>query len=420
MALKHKTSLLAVLGLVLAMAGGWWWQNRGTAAPGTQPTAGPAGSAATSTKAAGPGPRGPGAAGPVGGGPGGPPAVEVGAVQSVTLVDEVTAVGSLRARQSVMLKPEVSGRVAQLAFRDGDRVRRGQLLVQLDDTLQKAQLQQAQAQANIAQTNLVRSRELHGQGFVSQSAVDQNVAALEVAQAQVALARAQLARMAIVAPFDAVTGIRVVNVGDYLKDGADIVTLDDLSSVLVDFRLPERYLPQLRAGLEVAVLLDALPGREFKGRIETLDAQIDANGRSLLVRAVVDNPGAVLKPGMFARPRVVFGRRESALMVPEEALVPLGTQQYLYIVADGANPQQKVARRVEARIGLRLPGKVELLAGAKAGDLVVTAGQTRLRGAETPVRVVDLSKPGAAAAAARPASAPPKSAAPGASAAPPA
>ena len=323
----------------------------------------------------------------------------MGKVTLATLVDDVQAVGSLNAAQGVMLRPEVSGRVAQFGFVEGQRVRRGQLLVQLDDTLQQAQLKQSEAQSSIARTNLQRSRELLAQGFVSQSAVDQNAAALEVAEAQVALARAQLARMKIVAPFDATTGIRKASVGDYLKDGADIVSLEDLSSLTVDFSLPERYVARVRTGQPVEVSLDAVPGRSFKGRIDALDSSVDANGRALLVRARVENPGGQLRPGMFARPRVVFSTRENALVVPEEALVPLGGKQYVFKLGTGtAGP---VAQRVEVQLGLRLPGKVELLSGVAAGDVVVTAGQARLRGEAPAVRVIDLARP---AGPARPAS----------------
>jgi membrane fusion protein (multidrug efflux system) len=334
--------------------------------------------------------------------------VEIGKAQAVRLVDDVQAVGSLRARQSVTLRPEVSGRVARLGFADGQRVRRGQLLLQLDDTLQQAQLKQAQAQASIARTNLQRSRELQGQGFVSQSAVDQNLSALEVAEAQVALAQAQLARLKVLAPFDGIVGIRQVNVGDYLKDGAEIVSIDDLAMMLVDFRLPERYMPRVKVGLEVEVNVDAWPEKPFKGRIDALDSQVDANGRSLLIRARVENPGAQLKGGMFARPRVVLGVRENAVVIPEEALVPLGAKQFLFKLVDGEGGQ-KVARRIEAQIGLRQPGRVEIVGGLVAGDSVVTAGQARLRGESTPVRVIDLSQgprpPGAAGGAPQAASA---------------
>jgi membrane fusion protein (multidrug efflux system) len=305
-----------------------------------------------------------------------------------------------------MVRPEVSGRIARLGFTDGQRVRRGQLLVQLDDTLQLAQSKQAEAQASLARSQWQRSRELLAQGFVSQSAVDQNAAALQVAEAQVALAQAQVSRMRVLAPFDGTVGIRLVDVGDYVKDGADIVNLEDLSSVLVDFRLPERYVARMRAGQSVEATIDALPGQRFGGRVEALDSEVDANGRSVLVRARVENPGARLRPGMFARTRVVFDTREQAITVPEEALVPQGGRQFLFKVVEGAGGQ-KSAHRLEARVGLRLPGRVEVLGGLVAGDTVVVAGQQRLRGESAPVRVVDASRPagaGGAGAPARPAS----------------
>jgi membrane fusion protein, multidrug efflux system len=304
-------------------------------------------------------------------------------------------VGSLRSAQGVMLRPEVSGRIAKLGFADGARVKRGQLLVQLDDTLQQAQLKQAEAQASIARTNLQRSRELLAQNFVSASAVDQNVAALQVAEAQVAVAQAQVQRMRVLAPFDGTTGLKQVDVGDYLRDGADIVALEDLGSLTVQFALPERYAERVRPGQPVDVTVDALPGRSFKGRVQALDAQVDANGRALQVLAQVSNPGAVLRPGMFARPRVVFAVREGAVVVPEEALVPLGARQLLFKVVDGPDGK-KIAQRLEARIGLRLAGKVEITEGLKPGDTVVTAGHGRLvRGDNLPVRVIDLANPGA-------------------------
>ena len=309
------------------------------------------------------------------------------------LADDVLAVGSLKSRRGVMLRPETSGRVARLGFGDGDRVKRGQVLVQLDDALQQAQLQQAQAQASIARTNLQRSRELLAQNFVSQSVVDQNVANQQVADSQVALAQAQVARMRVLAPFDGTLGIRSVQVGDYVRDGAELVSIEDLSGLQVEFTLPERYVARVRTGQPVELSLDALPGQVFKGRIDALDSQVDPNGRALRVRAAVDNRGALLKPGMFARPRVVFSVREGAVVVPEEALVPQGARQLIFKVVDGADGK-KVSQRMEAKIGLRLPGKVEILEGLKAGDAVVTAGHGRLmRGESVPVRVVDLTRP---------------------------
>ena len=339
--------------------------------------------------------------------------VEVGKVVRLRIEDDALAVGTLRSRQGVMLRPEVSGRIARLSFGDGQRVRRGQLLVQLDDILQVAQVRQAEAQAGIARTNLQRNRELVAQNFVSQSVVDQSAAALEVAMAQVALSKAQLERMKILAPFDGVAGIRSVNIGDYVKDGADLVNIEDTSQVWVDFRLPERYLARLKTGQPVEVVLDAMPGRTFKGQVDALDSQLDANGRSLLVRARLANPDGVLRTGMFARTRTLFAVRENALVVPEEALVPQGGKQFLIKVVDGPKGD-KVSQRLEASLGVRVPGKVEILAGVAEGDLVVTAGQTRLlRGEALPVRVIDLADAGKARGAGRAASGPGKGAASG-------
>lgn len=347
--------------------------------------------------------RGPG--GPPGAG--GPVAVEVGRAQALTIEDDVAAVGTLRARQSVTLRPEISGRIVVLGFRDGERVKAGQLLVQLDDRLQAAQLQQAQAQAAIARTNLQRNRELLAQNFISQSAVDQSAANLEVAESQVALAQAQFARTKIVAPFAGVVGIRSVDVGDYVKDGADLVALEDTSSLWVDYRLPERFIPRVRPGQAVEVVLDAAPQMRLQARVEALDSQVDAGGRSLLVRARLDNRDGGLKSGMFARTRTVFASRPNAVVVPEEALVPQGDRQFLIKVVDG--PNGKMSQRLEARVGVRMPGRVEILDGVAAGDLVVTAGHARLmRGDAQPLRVIEIGAAGGppAAAAASAASAP--------------
>ena len=374
--MKLLHTAVAVLGIAAAGGAAWWYQHKGPVAQGAGVAAGPGASAP-----ARPGPSS------------GPATVEVGKVERMRIADEVLAVGSLRARQGVMLRPEVSGRISKIGFGDGQRVRRGQMLFQLDDTLQRAQLQQAQAQASIASTTLQRNRELLAQNFVSASAVDQSAAALEVAEAQVALAQAQLTRMRIDAPFDGVAGIRTVDLGDYVKDGADLVNIEDTTSVSVDFRLPERHLGLLRTGLSVEVQLDAMPGRSFNGRVEAYDAVLDANGRSLLVRARLPNPEGTLRGGMFARIRTVFSVRENALVVPEEALVPQGGKQFLVKVVDG--PAGRVSQRIEARIGTRLPGKAEILEGLAEGDLVVTAGQARLMGGDgLALRVVDLDKAG--------------------------
>ncbi len=404
--MKFLHTVVCVAGIGIAGGLAYWMQNRPAGLANANVPSSPVAGAPGVPDAL----RKPGA----GAGAGSPASVEVGRVEVMSLQDETQAVGSLRSRQGVILRPEVGGRIAKLGFTDGQRVTRGQLLVQLDDTLQQAQLLQAKAQASIARTNLQRNRELVAQNFVSQSAADQTAAALEVAEAQVAVSQAQLARMAILAPFDGVTGIRSVNIGDYVKDGADLVSVEDVSAMTVDFRLPESVVSRLRLKQAVDVTLDGLPGKKFKARVEAIDSQLDANGRSLLVRARLDNSSGVLRSGMFARTRIVFEERPRALVIPEEALVPQGTKQYVIKVIDGAGG--KTSQRIEARLGLRVPGKVEILEGLVAGDTVVTAGQARLmRGDGLALRVVEV---GGVESASSPAAAPLGTGAPAQSKAP--
>ncbi len=378
MASKFVYPVVAVVGIVAASGAAWWFQNR------------PASSASPSAAAAAPGAAGaPAAPAP---GAGRPVTVEVAKVEVMTLTDDAQAVGSLRSRQGVVLRPEVSGRVTQLNFRDGERVRRGQLLVQLDDQLPLAQVKQSQAELSIAQANHKRNQELLAQNFVSQRSLDESAANLEVAQAKLALAQATAARLKIVAPFDGIAGIRNVNVGDYLKDGTDIVNLEDIDTVYVDYRLPERFQTRVSKGQRAKVELDALPGRTFEAVVQAVDPLIDANGRSIGVRGTIDNRQLVLRPGMFARVTTVFGVREKAKVVPEEAIVPQGGRQFVIKLVPGADKDSLVSQRTEVQVGIRRPGRVEILKGLDEGDTVVTAGQQRLQKDGTAVKVLDTGR----------------------------
>ncbi|MDO9571608.1 MAG: efflux RND transporter periplasmic adaptor subunit [Hydrogenophaga sp.] len=373
--------VVAAAGIGLASAGAWWFQNRAAPAPvggplvGTPPTGAPAGAGRT----------------------GGVPGVEVAPVKTLRIQDDAQAVGTLRSRQSVTLRPEVSGRIAQIGFADGARVRRGQLLVQLDDVLQRAELSQAQAQLSIARANLKRNQELVAENFVAQRVLDESQANLQVAEAQVALAQARLQRMRVMAPFDGTVGLRSINLGEYVKDGADLVNLEDTSALTVDFRLPERYQTRIAAGQSVQVQLDALPGQSFVARVQAVDPLLDANGRSVAVRAVLPpSPAGDLRPGMFARVLTVFSVDEAALVVPEEALVPQGGKQFVFkLEKEGEGDAARlVSRRTEVQLGVRQGAQVQVLAGLAAGDTVVVAGQQRLQRDGTAVRVVDMNKPG--------------------------
>lgn len=417
MAIKGIHGLVAVLGLAAASAVGWWALNKPPQQPGGAPTAAPGKGASTAT----------------GGAPSRAAGVEVSQVEVTTLRDDSQAVGTLRSRQNTVLRPEVAGRISHLGFADGARVRKGQLLVKLDDALQAAEIKQAQAQLAIARANFKRNQELVAQQFVAQRVLDESQASMQVAEAQLALAEARLQRMAIVAPFDGTVGIRSVNVGDYVKDGADLVNLEDIGSLYVDFRLPERYLMRLKRGQLVDVQLDAVPGRAFKATVDAIDPLVDANGRSIGVRAALPNTagsdaqapraGRVageagpLRPGMFAKVTTVFAVRERALTVPEEAIVSQGGRQFVIkvVAADtlSADARAKlppgtvqVSQRAEVKLGIRRSGRVELLDGVTEADTVVVAGQQRLQRDGTALRVVDMARPAGSPAAGPPPAAP--------------
>ena len=417
MASKATYSVVAVLGIAAASGAAWWYQQPKNGST-TQLIASP-GSVASAPKSAASGPGG-----------GRPPSVEVAKVEAIRLTDDTQAVGSLRSRRGVVLRPEVSGRITQLNFTDGQRIRKGQVLVQFDDQLPQAQVQQALAEVSIAQANQKRNQELVSQNFISQRSLDESAANLQVARAKLSLAQATAARLKIVAPFDGIAGIRLVNVGDYLKDGADIVNIEDMDAVFVDFRLPERFQSKVKRGQTAMLDIDALPGRKFSAKIQAIDPLIDANGRSVGVRGCIDNRQLQLRPGMFARVNAVFGVRENARVIPEEAIVPQGGKQFVIKLLAGDAPQSRVSQRVEVKLGLRSPGKVEVLEGLEIGDTVVVAGQQRVPRDGMTVNVVDLNaaRPGrperpseapavGASGAAKPAASAPVAAAPAASAA---
>lgn len=381
---KFLYTVVAGVGIAAASGLAWWYQHKPAKPAEPALAEAPAG----------------GRNAPAANAAGQPPVVEVGRVEVVRLTDDTQAVGSLRSRQSVVLRPEVSGRVTHINFRDADRVRRGQLLVQLDDQLPQAQVKQAEAELSIARANHKRNQELVEEKFIAQRAVDESAANLQVAEAKLALARATLARLKIVAPFDGIAGIRTISVGDYLKDGADIVNIEDIDALHVDFRLPERYQTKVRPGQVAQVEVDALPGRRFQALIQAVDPLVDANGRSLGIRGCIDNRRLELRPGMFARVTPVFGVRDDARVIPEEAIVPQGGRQFVYKLVVGPDQDTRIARRVEVKVGVRQPGRVEIVEGLQAGDVVVTAGQQRIQRDGMPVRVMDLGRAAAPAAAA--------------------
>lgn len=385
---------VAIVGIA-ALGASAWWMQRAPKLPGEPVSLAEGGGRAggAGERAGGAGGGAPGKGRPGGGragggaGGGGPVAVEVIAVRSANLQDDVSAVGSIRSNQSVMLRPEVSGRIAAINFTDGQPVKKGQVLVALDDSVNRAETAQARAELELAQNNLKRTQELAERKFVSERARDEASSNVRVLEAKLRLSETRLAKMTVLAPFDGVVGIRSISVGDYVKDGADLVNLEDVSQVKADFRLPERYQPQVRRGQSIELMADALPDRRFRATVEAINPMLDVAGRAVAIRAVAANTNGALRPGMFARVRLIFSEKKGVLMVPEEALVPDGEKVYVYRVVDGK------AMRSEVKTGLRREAEVEILSGVKLGDMIVKSGQLRLQRDAMPVRV--MGAPGA-------------------------
>lgn len=294
--------------------------------------------------------------------------VEAITVQPQALASALTTVGSLRADESVVIRPEISGRLAQIGFAEGTTVKRGSLLFELDPSVLAAALREAEVNLEIARIADRRGGELGSQQLISQSDRDRLRAELEVAKARVASARAQLAKTRLLAPFDGVVGLREVSVGEVLNPGQALVQLLRLDPIEVEFSLPESALAGVTTGMPVSLQVDLWPGESFTGRIHAIEPAVDVTSRSTRLRATVANPQHRLRPGLFARVQVGAGDAK-ALLVPEQALLQEGETRFVYRVIDG-----KAARTV-VRTGQRVPGQVEIVEGIAAGDVVITAGQ---------------------------------------------
>lgn len=303
--------------------------------------------------------------------------VEVGAVESMTVNEEVEALGTLAADEAIIIASEIAGRVISLGFREGERVQEGQELVKLDTAILDAELKQAQADLTLARDTYDRNRSLVSRGAGTQVALEQATAQLASQEARVQLVQSKLAQATIKAPFTGVVGLRSVGVGDYISVGKPLVALTNIDPIKIDFRVPEIFLTQLKVGQPVQLKVDAVPDRPFSGQIFAIDPVVDINGRAVKLRAKVPNGDLVLKPGLFARLTIVVNQRENALVVPETAVVPDGIGKMVFIVENGK------AKRVPVELGKRLPGKVEIVRGLKPGMQIVTAGQMRLREGST-------------------------------------
>ena len=299
--------------------------------------------------------------------------VETARVTVGPIERRLTAVGSLRSNESVVIRPEIAGRIAEFRFDEGERVEKGQPLVRLDDTVWRAVVDLVQGALELSQANYARALDLLQRKAGTTKARDEAFSQMRVDQAELLLAKARLDKSAISAPFDGVVGLRKVSVGDFVDVGDEIVNVEQIDPLKADFRVAESYLGAVRPGQRIELGVDAFPGQAFTGEVYAIDPLIDEAGRSILLRAKLPNPEHVLRPGLFARVTLVLNEREDAIQVPEQALVPQGQDQFVFKVEDGKAAFTKVTT------GIRREGMVEILEGLAPDDEVVTAGQLKIR-----------------------------------------
>lgn len=311
--------------------------------------------------------------------------IQVEAIRVATkpLERAIQAVGTLISNESVLVSPEISGRITAIQFDEGQDVKAGTVLIKLDDSIYKAQLAQAQASLVLSKANYARAQTLFKQQTGTGRAKDETLAQLNTDLASVDLAKAQLDKTAIKAPFDGIVGLRQTSVGNYVTPGQGLVNFESIDPLKVDFRVAEIYLNAIGVGQKINVSVDAFPGKTFAGEVYAVDPKIDSAGRTVVMRAKLPNPDKTLRPGLFARVNLVISENNDAIMIPEESLIPQGTEQFVYKIVDGKAAMAKVTT------GQRQSGQVEITNGLKVGDQVITAGQIKVR-PDNPVKVIEI------------------------------
>ncbi len=320
---------------------------------------------------------------PGGGGPSGLP-VEVAVARSDTVVDAILATGQIEALQSIELRPEVDGRLVRILVREGSEVSRGTPLFKVDDAELKAQVTRLEAERDLAQQALVRTRELLQQSASSEADLEQAEASARSTQAQLELQQLRLARTLVRAPFSGLVGARFVSVGDYVTSATPLVTLQTVDPQRAVFQVPERYAQRLQVGQEVTFQVAALPETRFSGVVDFVDPVVELPARTITVKAEVPNPSRDLKAGMFIEARLATDVRIDAVVIPEDAILPLQGATFVWVIQDGS------ATRRQVELGVRMPGYVEIEAGVEAGEQVVVGGLEQLsEGTSVMATVVD-------------------------------
>lgn len=311
--------------------------------------------------------------------------VEVMTAWTDTVVEEIRATGEIEALQSIELRPEVEGRLVEIYAREGSEVSKGTPLFKVDDAELTAQVARLEAEADLARQALERTRELIAQNASSEADLEQAEASARSSEAQLRLARVRLDRTVVQAPFSGVIGERFVSLGDYVNTSTRLVTLQTADPQRAAFDVPERYAADLEVGQQVSFVVAAVPGRSFSGNVDFVDPVVRLPGRTIRVKALVPNDDRSLKPGMFIEARLAIRTIPNAVVVPEDAILPLQGADYVWAVVEGATTRRQV------ELGIRMPGLVEIRNGVEAGEQVVVGGLERLSEG-TPVMAMPVER----------------------------
>jgi len=298
--------------------------------------------------------------------------VEAAAVKVAELQQEIPAVGSLSSPQETVVAPQIDGRVVALDIAQGQVLPRGTILARLDDSIQKAALAAAEATLTNAHGVYARDRQVVKTGGVSEQQLQSDETAVQQAEAQLAQAQVNLQYTTIRAPFTGALGMRQVSLGAYLKAGDAIVRIRQMDPLFLDFELPQQTIGRIMPGQKANFAAPGLTD-EFEGAVTTIDPAVDAESRNVHVQATVPNPKLLLKPGMFARVRLIVGTKPDTLFVPAQAIVPEGDARYVWVVA----PEDKAEQR-SVEVGVFQNNWVEIISGLKPADRVITAGVQKL------------------------------------------
>lgn len=296
-----------------------------------------------------------------------PPPVLVETVRSETMPMELQSLGTVRANEQATLSSVVTEQVTEVHYEDGQTVKKGDLLMQLDDAEQQALLIEAESLLAERERQVERVKQVEGTGALSKSLIDEELSKLTRARAGVDLIKAAINDRRVTAPFDGIVGLRDVSVGELITPGKTLAIISDLDPIKVDFTAPEQYIGHLAPGQTVEAFSVAWPERTFEGEIVSLSPIVNPVTRAAQIRAIINNDDLALRPGMLLEIKINLGQAE-ALTVKESALIPLGEKQFAFQVVDG------IAERKEVSIGRRFPGKVEITSGLSEGDVVITEG----------------------------------------------